>query len=338
MVITAMNASAQLPTATPQPLPPPKPVIFVTDIGDDVSDAWALGLILCSPEIELKLLVTQHGDTTAKAQVAARFLESVERDEIPIAIGSKTAGPAGHATPWAQDYDLTKYPGGIQTDSTQAILDTLASTPETDTLIVTAPWHDLPALLRKAPGVASQARVIAMAGSIDRGYEGVYTPDAEFNVRTDIAAARTLFSAPWDLTLAPLDVSAVVQMRGTNYMEMLRLKNPVIASMEGIYQTWVDQTGLRNDTQVASSVLYDTVAVYLAIDRSLCVMEDIRLRVDDRGYTVRDGTGKKVDAALRWKTTELGRPEAFHDWMFHRYLKGVPSLKTPTPEPYDPFK
>jgi inosine-uridine nucleoside N-ribohydrolase len=34
------------------------PVILDTDIGGDIDDAWALALILKSPELDLKMLVT----------------------------------------------------------------------------------------------------------------------------------------------------------------------------------------------------------------------------------------------------------------------------------------
>ena len=37
------------------------PVIFDTDIGDDIDDTWALGLLLKSPELDLKLVVGDRG-------------------------------------------------------------------------------------------------------------------------------------------------------------------------------------------------------------------------------------------------------------------------------------
>jgi hypothetical protein len=37
------------------------PVILDTDIGDDIDDTWALGLLLKSPELDLKLVVGDFG-------------------------------------------------------------------------------------------------------------------------------------------------------------------------------------------------------------------------------------------------------------------------------------
>jgi inosine-uridine nucleoside N-ribohydrolase len=40
------------------------PVILDTDIGGDIDDTWALAMMLRSPELDVKLVVTDTGDTT----------------------------------------------------------------------------------------------------------------------------------------------------------------------------------------------------------------------------------------------------------------------------------
>ncbi len=40
------------------------PVILDTDIGGDIDDTWALAMLLKSPEVDLKLVVTDYGNTT----------------------------------------------------------------------------------------------------------------------------------------------------------------------------------------------------------------------------------------------------------------------------------
>ena len=47
------------------------PVILDTDIGNDIDDTWALGMLLNSPEFDLKLLLTSTGDARYRAKVAA---------------------------------------------------------------------------------------------------------------------------------------------------------------------------------------------------------------------------------------------------------------------------
>jgi inosine-uridine nucleoside N-ribohydrolase len=50
------------------------PVILDTDIGTDIDDAFALALIMSSPELELLGVTTVSGDTAARARLAAKFL------------------------------------------------------------------------------------------------------------------------------------------------------------------------------------------------------------------------------------------------------------------------
>lgn len=63
------------------------PVILDTDIGGDIDDTWALAMLLNSPELDLKLVVTDTGNTTYRAKVAAKLLEVAGRTDVPIGIG-----------------------------------------------------------------------------------------------------------------------------------------------------------------------------------------------------------------------------------------------------------
>ena len=46
-------------------------VILDTDLGDDIDDAFALALLLRSPEVELKGVVTVYGQTERRAEIVA---------------------------------------------------------------------------------------------------------------------------------------------------------------------------------------------------------------------------------------------------------------------------
>ena len=53
----------------------PLPILFDTDIGSDVDDALALGLILAAPEeLELVAVTTVARDVELRARIAARLL------------------------------------------------------------------------------------------------------------------------------------------------------------------------------------------------------------------------------------------------------------------------
>ena len=64
-------------------------ILIDTDIGDDIDDALALSLALCSPEIELLGVTTVFGDTQKRAHLAAHILEVFRHKEIPVAAGQQ---------------------------------------------------------------------------------------------------------------------------------------------------------------------------------------------------------------------------------------------------------
>lgn len=49
------------------------PVIMNTDIGDDMDDTWSLGLLLKSPELDLKLVVGDQERPEYRAKLLAKF-------------------------------------------------------------------------------------------------------------------------------------------------------------------------------------------------------------------------------------------------------------------------
>src|SRR5262245_1328492 len=68
-------------------------VILDTDIGDDIDDALALGLILASPELELVGVTTVYANVLSRSQQARTILHIAGGHfrEIPVAAGCAAA-------------------------------------------------------------------------------------------------------------------------------------------------------------------------------------------------------------------------------------------------------
>lgn len=65
--------------------PPKQKVLFDCDLGGDVDDAYAVALLLTSPEFEMLGLIMDHGNTTKRGQVACRLLYELGLEEnIPV--------------------------------------------------------------------------------------------------------------------------------------------------------------------------------------------------------------------------------------------------------------
>lgn len=309
----------------------PKPVIFDTDICDDIDDTWALALMLQSPELDPKLITTAVGNTEAKAKVVAKFLARVGRTDIPVGIGVKQHDGSHRQTDWAKDYDLTSYPGTVRKDGVGAMIDTIMNSPQRITVIAVGPLPNIGAALQREPGIAEKADFIGMHGSVYKGYGGSDKPDPEYNVRADVAACRSAFTAPWDVTITPLDTCGLVVLKGDKYQKVLRRNSDITSNLIQNYRLWY-RNGLRNqqkdidtadlDRRVndklnsSSSTLFDTVAIYLAISRDLVKMERLPIRVTDDGHTKVVEGAKMIQCAVEWKDLD-----AYEDWLAERLTK-----------------
>ncbi len=287
------------------------PAILDTDIGDDIDDTWALALLLKSPELDLKLVTTDFGNTFYRARIVARLLETAHRTDVGVGIGIRQSETEGAQAPWVKDYDLSKYPGKVYQDGVQALINTIMNSTEQVTLICIGPTPNIKAALEREPRIAEHARFVGMFGSVRRGYGGNKTPEPEYNVKSDAAACRRALTAPWQVTITPLDTCSLVRLRDEKYAAVRSCRDPLVQAVIENYRIWCGKNPDRADK--ASSVLFDTVAVYLALSEDLLVMERLGIRVTDDGSTVPDPKGKQINCALEWKNLP-----AFESWLVSR--------------------
>ncbi len=281
------------------------PVIFHTDIGYDVDDTWALLLLLRSPELDLKLVVTDVDNTVYRARVAAKLLHLAGRRGVTVATGPKAGDAPGPQSAWVGDFTLSDHDGPVRADGAQAIVDTIMASPVPVTLISTGPATLAAAALALEPRIAGKARFVAMDGSIRIGYDGAAAAAAEYNVKTDPAALRAVFAAPWPCTLTPLDTCGTFVLDGADYRAVLDSRDPFARTVIANSRIWLPNApwmAKGYDLDVHSSTLFDVVAVVMAYDESGLVMETLPLAVRDDGMTVIDTAGgRPVRCATAWR-------------------------------------
>jgi len=289
------------------------PVIYDSDIGDDIDDTWALGFLLKCPELDLKLVVGDQGKTSYRAKLFARFLAHAGRTDVAVGVGLNV-GPKGGGpqSDWVKDYDLSGYKGTVHTDGVQAMIDLIMRSKTPITVIAVGPLPNVAEALKREPRIAARARFVGMHGSVRLGYGGRKNVSAEYNVRANARACRAVLSAAWDVTITPLDTCGLVHLRGRKYQTVRRSKDPVAAAIIENYRIWSKRKNVRY-FETRSSTLFDTVAVYLAFRQDLCRMEDLPIRVDDKGYTRIDPKAKTLHVASAWK--DMG---AFEDLLVTR--------------------
>lgn len=196
-------------------------VLLDTDIGDDIDDALALALALCSPEIDLIGVSTVFGDTSLRARLAKHVLHVFERNDIPVAAGISTPLLARHRPSGVpQAAILTS--GAEQSISNRSgpelIIKNALAHPGRLTLLCIGPLTNLATALLREPRLFMAIRNIIMMG----GSSSI--PFPEWNVRSDARAAQIVLSSGIPITLLGWNITTRCQMR-TADIERLRGKN-----------------------------------------------------------------------------------------------------------------
>jgi len=257
----------------------PQLVILDTDIGDDIDDAYALGLVLQSPEIRLLGITTAFGDTGLRARLVERYLGATGR-AIPVAVGIPT--PANNV--FTQRAYAEHGPLGERRDGVAFLLEQIKAHPRQITLIAIGPLNNIEAAIKQDPVTfAKLKRVVMMGGSIYRGYDdakGQRPPDAEWNISRDPAGLRALLASGVPVFMMPLD-STQVHLETKEREEIFAHGSPVTDQLTLLYHQW--KAGTEGHWEAPT--LFDPVAVTYAIRPDLCPATPMRLEVDDKGFT-----------------------------------------------------
>ncbi len=293
------------------------PVILDTDIGDDIDDTWALGLLLNSPELDLKLVVGDYGKPEYRAKLLAKFLQRAGRSDVPVGLGIEVAkvGGTDSQREWVRDYDLKSYPGRVFTNGVAALIETIMKSPRPVTVLAIGPLPNIEAALAREPGIARKAVFVGMHGSVRKGYGGKEKIDPEWNVKAAPGACRAVFEAPWKKTITPLDTCGIITLKGGQFQAVRASQSRIASDIMANYRIWADKRNGFGPAVVdsRSSTLYDCVAVYLAVSQQLCEMESLGLRVTDDGFTLIDPKGPVCRVATGWKDLA-----GFEEWLVRR--------------------
>ncbi|HLI33455.1 MAG TPA: nucleoside hydrolase [Terriglobia bacterium] len=286
----------------------PIPILLDTDIGTDIDDAFALALILRSPELRLLGVTTVSGDTAARARLAAKMLREAGKPRIPVAAGKPGKPLPIEQTRWAENFTSPQLLRETAVDFLDA---QFSKYPGKITLVAIGPLTNLGMLLQKDPSVARKIkRIVMMGGSIARGYDDHTTPDPEYNIVMDIPAARVVFASGIPILMAPLDVTAMLQLSARDRQRIFNQGTPLAQSLAALYRLWGHPT----------PILFDPMAVALLIRPHLCETQPLAIRVDAKGYT-RVESGGKPNATVALHTD----PQKFFDFYLSRVAPTVQS-------------
>jgi purine nucleosidase len=285
-------------------------VIIDTDIGTDIDDAFALGLALASPDIQLLGITTASGDVRLRARLVDRLLFETGKSGIPVAVGKASRGPfdqSGRAIKFTQARwaEGSPKPARGWPPATPFVLDQIRRYPGQITLVAIAPLTNIAALEDRDPATFRKLkRIVLMGGSIDVGYAGSGRPAkpppvAEYNIVQDIRAAQTVFRSGVRIDMMPLDSTQVPL--DENRRDLLFAQGTALTdALTLLYHEWSELNPWGH-----TPTLYDVVAMARVIDPTLCPTQPMHVVVDNKGYTRPEPGAANANVCLHVKQDAL---------------------------------
>ncbi len=272
-------------------------VLFDCDIGSDIDDAYAMALLLASPEIELVGITVGHARTGDRAPLALRMLRETGLDHIPVHVGRQTPlvtlrdgkphdqfaeAPYNRQFHWARGFDELE---PREQPAAEFIVGTLAARPGEITLLTVGPVTNVGDALELDPDVLRNAkRVVSMYGSIRSGYNGGEA-QREWNVLADAASSKIFDGAVQaggaDVVYIPLDVTDHVRLDADRRLHLHMRGTPLTDAVTSLYSLW------RNEERDQTTPrLFDAVAVGYLLWPDLFGLEHGRVTVDEQSMTL----------------------------------------------------
>ena len=272
------------------------PVIFDTDIGTDIDDAYALAALIHRPELELVGVTTVSSDAVARARLAAKLLHVAggRWARVPVYAGISTPMQYMKQVDWAKGFASPSLheSGGIQFMRAQ-----VDARPGAITLIAVGELTNIAALLQSEPGIATKIRAIAlMGGSIYRGYAAGSKPEPEWNIKSNAKAAQVVFESGVPLLVAPLDSTADLKLSPEMRVELFARGVPLNDALAALNSIWRHTNTWKGE----NPTLFDVLAVELVEPRRPYELKALHIDVEADGLTrVAPGGAANAQVALK---------------------------------------
>src|SRR5687767_11967748 len=243
-----------------------RPVLFDTDLGTDIDDAFALALILASPELDLRGVTTVGGGAEDRAWMACRFLTHVGRADVPVAFG-RDPQPASPQIGWQIQYrrhpavvwDRTAKP--VKESAVELMYEKLKAEKGKVTIIAAGPLTNIARLIEEKPDCKPWVGRVVLVG-------------AGRNVYLDPDAARKVVDSGLPLAVSMVVATDVVRLADPLLDELFAARTPLTYQVQSLYELY--------DIPIARLASCAAVALALpdgAAGRTLLKTEDLRLAV-----------------------------------------------------------
>jgi len=255
------------------------PVIFDTDIGTDIDDAYALAALLQRDDLELLGVTTVSSDAAARARLAAKLLQVAggKWSRVPVYAGISTPTQYMKQVEWAAGFSSPSLhtSGGVEFMRRE-----INARPGEITLIAVGELTNIAALLESEPGIGRRVRAIAlMGGSIYRGYAPGSKPEPEWNIKSNARAAQVVFKSGVPLLVAPLDSTADLKLTPEMRVQIFTRGVPLNDALGALDQIWRYTNHWKGD----APTLFDVLPIELVNPRKPWRLTPLVINVEDDG-------------------------------------------------------
>jgi len=250
----------------------PIPIIFDTDIGDDIDDALALALALQSPELDVRAVTTVIDDTESRTRLAWKELGLYGRRDIALGTGASEPLLDPRHTSRARQFEVLTpedvAPAAAGRRAADLIVETLLASPQKLTLVPVGPLTNIALALKLEPRIKEKIeRIVLMGGAFD-------LLRSEYNIQRDRAAAQIVFSSGVPITAVGLDVTTRCKLEGSDLDRMRSAQNPASRFLVRLIGLWQNENSERYPT------LHDPLAVAATFLPALIETQAGRVQVE----------------------------------------------------------
>ena len=262
------------------------PVIFDTDICDDIDDLFALLCCVFHPKLDLKAVTVVHADVMSKARYVRKVLDMVGAGDVPVGVGKPISlarilknqylphiAPDTGYDRFADDMPIGSYPGALE-----LMKQVLDAAEEPVAVVCEGAMTNAAELAVEYPALSRKVK-----GFFVMGGETLYM-HPEHNIMCDPEASEVVFNSGVPVFDAPYTPAAKLVIRKERVKEVFGdLKDPVHRIIRESVALWWGE----------DPILYDLAPVFYLTDPELFDVRPCALHTElegrlTRGFTVAD--------------------------------------------------
>jgi inosine-uridine nucleoside N-ribohydrolase len=283
---------------------------IILDVDTSGDDLMAILYLLAQPEVDIKAITIVHGvsDVEKGTEIVLRVLALTGRSDIPVVKGAdvpmegNNAFPAIWQPPVDHPFGLELPPHTLKPSALKAeeVISSLLKKYKGDiSILALGPLTNIAEVFVKEPSLAGYVNGIYISdgavyvkGAINLEYPAINNTVAGWNLWVDAKAASVIFGSAAQITLVPLDLTAVhgphpvLLKSGVVKQFNTRVAGIYGKSLSSIFNNWI--TYYHADTKISDTEeqapVWDLVAAEIYCNNEVCTewqQQNIEIKTGD---------------------------------------------------------